>query len=59
MLNGTWHVKLAANDEVTVHVYLSGATNNTITSNVLLGLGWIIVQFRINNMADVYTHYKN
>lgn len=33
MLNGTWHVKLAANDQVTVHVYLSGATNNTITSN--------------------------
>ena len=34
MLSGTWHVKLAANDEVTVHVYLSGATNNTITSNL-------------------------
>ncbi len=30
---GTWHVKLAANDEVTVHVYLSGATNNTINAN--------------------------
>ena len=33
MVSGNWHVKLAANDEVTVHSYLSGATNNTIYSN--------------------------
>ena len=34
MLSGNWHVKLAANDKVGIHVYLGGATNNTIQSNI-------------------------